>query len=216
MAVCKFVLVRHGETMANRTGLLQGQTECPLNENGRAQAAASAERLSKMHFDAAYASTLSRAWETAQIIVSRHPGLELQEAPALREWHLGDLENRMQPELLKLYPEEMASFRRECMDIRIPNGESLADVQRRVSSFLEKLADASAGKTILLVTHGGILQRVFRMAVGVTAPENYVSLTMNTSVSIVLRHVEDKAWQLVSWNSTDHLQNLPTHETLSY
>ena len=77
MAVCKFVVVRHGETMANRTGLLQGQTECPLNDNGRAQAAAAGERLKDMHFDAAYASTLSRAWETAEIITAHHPGIDM-------------------------------------------------------------------------------------------------------------------------------------------
>ena len=120
MSVCKFVVVRHGETMANRTGLLQGQTECPLNDNGRAQAAAAGERLKDMHFDAAYASTLSRAWETAEIITAHHPGIELQKAEALREWFLGDLENRYQPELLKLYPEEMSAFRREHPDIAIP------------------------------------------------------------------------------------------------
>lgn len=216
MAVCKLIIVRHGETMANKTGLLQGQTECPLNDNGRAQARAAAERLKDVHFDAAYASNLSRAWETAEIITALHPGLELQKAEALREWFLGDLENRMQPELLKLYPEQMAAFRRECAAINIPNGESLADVQGRVSAFLEKLADDNPGKTILLVTHGGILQRIFRMAVGVTAPGNYVSLTMNTSISTVFRHVEDKAWQLITWNSIDHLQNLPKHETLVY
>ena len=216
MAVCKFVVVRHGETMANRTGLLQGQTECPLNENGRAQAAAAAERLKNMRVDAAYASTLARAWETAEIITAHHPGVELQKADALREWHLGDLENRYQPELLKLYPEEMSAFRREHPDIAIPNGESLLDVQNRVSAFLEELADNNPGKTILLVTHGGILQRIFRMAAGITAPENYVSLTMNASISTVWRHVEDKAWQLVSWNSTDHLESLPKHETLVY
>ena len=216
MSECVFVIVRHGETDANRTGLLQGQSNCPLNDNGRRQAAAAAGRLREERFDAAYASDLDRAFETARIVAEPHPGLTVRPARELREWFLGDLEDRPQRELLKIYPAEMASFRREQAEVRIPGGESLSEFQTRVSDFMTALADANAGKRILLVTHGGVLQRIFRMAVGPTSPENLLSLSVNASICIVKRHIELAAWQLVAWNSADHLRDLPMHDTLGY
>lgn len=216
MSECVFVIVRHGETDANRTGLLQGQSNCPLNDNGRRQAAAAAERLAGEHFDLAYSSDLVRAFETAGIVARAHAGLAVCPVKDLREWFLGDMEDRPQKELLKLYPEEMAAFRREACEVRIPGGESLTEFQARVSNFLTALADKNPGKRILLVTHGGVLQRIFRMAVGMTAPGNFLSLTVNASISTVRRDIGAGAWQLVTWNSADHLRGLDMHDTLVY
>ena len=216
MTDCRLVIVRHGETDANRTGVLQGQSNCPLNDNGRRQAAAAAERLAGEHFDAAYSSDLVRAFETAGIVVRSHAGLAVCPVKELREWFLGDMEDRPQTELLKLYPEEMAAFRREACEVRIPGGESLTEFQARVSNFLTALADRNPGKRILLVTHGGVLQRIFRMAVGMTAPGNFLSLSENASICMIRRDIEAGAWQLITWNSTDHLRGLPMHDTLVY
>lgn len=216
MSECVFVIVRHGETDANRTGILQGQSNCPLNDNGRRQAAAAAKRLEDEHFDAAYASDLDRAFETAEIIAHRHADLAVRPTPELREWFLGDMENRPQRELLKLYPKEMEAFRREACEVRIPGGETLTEFQARVSNFLTGLADANPGKRILLVTHGGVMQRIFRMAAGMTAPGNLLSLSVNASICMIRRDVDAGTWQLMTWNSADHLRDLPMHDTLVY
>ena len=64
----EFYIVRHGETAANSRNVVQGQNDVPLNETGLAQAARLAERLKAVHFDAVYASDLSRAMRTARII----------------------------------------------------------------------------------------------------------------------------------------------------
>ena len=64
-----FYLIRHGETQANKAGILQGQLDVPLSESGRRQARAVAEALSGVRLDAVYSSDLSRARETAEAIV---------------------------------------------------------------------------------------------------------------------------------------------------
>ena len=83
----EFYIVRHGETAANSRNVVQGQNDVPLNETGLAQAARLAERLKAVHFDAVYASDLSRAMRTARIIA---PGAAVVPLPELREWNLGD------------------------------------------------------------------------------------------------------------------------------
>lgn len=64
----KIYVTRHGQTDLNAKKLMQGRSDIPLNETGRAQARAAREKLGGIKFDAVYASPLSRAVETASII----------------------------------------------------------------------------------------------------------------------------------------------------
>src|SRR3954452_24611267 len=85
------LLVRHGETDWNAEGRLQGHTDRPLNEYGRRQAKELAARLAGGHVDAIYASDLSRARETAEIVGERL-GLTVVIDPDLRETNWGTWE----------------------------------------------------------------------------------------------------------------------------
>jgi probable phosphoglycerate mutase len=67
----EFILIRHGETEWNATGRIQGHHPVSLNERGRQQAQAIAQRLQNDPFDALYSSDLSRATETAQAIAQQ-------------------------------------------------------------------------------------------------------------------------------------------------
>ena len=81
-----FYLVRHGETAANHSRLLQGSgINQPLNEKGRAQASALAERFKTQQIDAIVSSDLLRAKETALMVKEFHPEAVFIETPALRE-----------------------------------------------------------------------------------------------------------------------------------
>ena len=86
--VTEFIFVRHGETDANRAGILQGgSVNLPLNETGKLQAEAAAEYLKSEAFDAAFSSDLLRAAETARIIIDKNKNdVPLFMTPQLQEW----------------------------------------------------------------------------------------------------------------------------------
>ena len=80
----RFILVRHGETEWNATGQYQGQTDIPLSETGRAQAAALGKRFETIHVDAVYSSPLQRAYDTARAI-AEPKGLLIQKVEGFKE-----------------------------------------------------------------------------------------------------------------------------------
>ena len=95
--------VRHGQTAANATGVIQGQTDVLLDETGLAQAKLVGARLKKHHFDAIYSSDLTRAMVTAREIAD---GREIIATPQLREWHLGHWQSKNIEQIKIDYPEE--------------------------------------------------------------------------------------------------------------
>ncbi|MED6160359.1 hypothetical protein PIB30_117998 [Stylosanthes scabra] len=117
----EIVVVRHGETAWNADGRIQGHLDVELNEAGRQQAAAVAERLSREpKISVIYSSDLQRAYETAQIIASRCGGLEVVKDSDLRERHLGDLQGLIYHEAAKTHPIAHKAFSSRNEDQEIP------------------------------------------------------------------------------------------------
>ena len=207
---CQVIFLRHGQTDANVSNILQGQMNSHLSKLGLAQAEAAAEYLADVPFDAAYASDLDRGMDTARAIVARHPGLELHPEPLLREWNLGSLQGQSWNDLLKI--PEMQELRRallkEDVDCRIPGGESKSELQARADQFLAMLLERHRNQTVLAVTHAGVLRRIFRRVVGITDPCNLLPRTDNASIHRI-SHNETGGWCLRGWNDTSHLRHLP-------
>ena len=204
---CVITIVRHGETEANVSGIIQGQLEWDLNDLGKAQAAAVAKALANEPFDVAYSSDLSRALSTAQAIAVYHPELEIHATASLREWNFGDWQGRAIITLVN----EMRMLRDEQQCVRPPNGESWRDFQERVSSFMNEIAQKHAGQHVLVVTHGGALQRIFRM---LFKPEAISRLPMSINASISRLEWRSEApigWRLLAWNETAHLAGIGHH-----
>ncbi len=211
----KFTFVRHGETASNISGRLQGQGDCPLNANGLAQADAAAGFLADKEFDVIYASDLSRAMMTAQkIAASGHENVPLIATPELREMNCGELEGKTWQELKASYLDKMNIFYRESANGACPGGESKTGFQARIDAFLESMLARHPGKNILLVSHGGVLQRIFRRVAGVGGVNTLLPLAGNASISKFIYSHTQQAWQLESWNYRDHLKDLPQHKTL--
>ena len=212
--LCEIVVVRHGQTESNRTGTLQGQLDTPLDELGILQAQAVANRLKKWQFDAVYSSDLGRAMNTARTIVQYHPGLEISPTCALREWNLGDLQGQKLEILRQEQPEIMRAFREEMADQAIPGGESLREFQKRVSELLDMLSQQYNGKRVLLVSHGGAMQRILRHCTGKIEVPNIKPFCGNTGISI-FRCKDQQIWQLVTWNDQAHLEDLEQNDLLA-
>lgn len=158
----QLVLIRHGESVANRQRILQDHLDSPLNDTGRQQAAALAEALSEDRFAAAYASDLLRAQETARILCARLQ-LPLELDADLREIHIGRFTGLSWAEIAERYPEDHQRLLASAMDWSVvPEAESEAQAQERLERILAKLHARHAGERVAIVAHGAILRRLIR------------------------------------------------------
>ena len=159
----ELILIRHGETDWNVQGRFQGQIDVPLNAVGQRQAAAMAERLAQERVDVFYCSDLLRTRQTAAPASAR---LVLAAAPdaGLREQHFGVLEGLSFDEVRARHPELLAAWLRHDPDYALPEGESVRAFHARVVGALRALARRHAGGRLAVVTHGGVLDMIFRTA----------------------------------------------------
>jgi alpha-ribazole phosphatase len=150
------LLVRHGETTSNRERRFQGQLDVPLNDTGREQARALAERVRDEHVAALYSSPLVRASETAEI-VGAAIGLEPRLDDRLKEIDVGDWQERLKPDIERDEPEAWAAFQAAGEDFRFPGGESLREQQERV---IAALVDITQRRELpaLVVCHRGVIR----------------------------------------------------------
>lgn len=152
----RLIIVRHGESTANRDRLVLGRSlQVPLTELGRQQAGQAAERLARMLTDqpALLSSDATRARQTAEVIGARL-GVPVQLTEQLREQHLGDLEGRPVAELRPLpVPDGF-----HITEVGWGGGESIAEVHNRLRRFTAQLAARTdLPETVVLVSHGDAL-----------------------------------------------------------
>ncbi|MEO3779027.1 histidine phosphatase family protein [Micromonospora sp. B11E3] len=149
----RLIVWRHGNTDWNAAGRVQGQTDVPLNDLGREQAAAAASVLAALRPDAIVASDLSRAADTAAALAAL-TGLPVRTDARLRERHFGRWQGLLLTEVAERHPEEYARWRAGDPD---PGAdvESLDDLGKRLGTALQDAADAAPGGTVVVATHGG-------------------------------------------------------------
>lgn len=166
-------LARHGQTDWNASGRWQGQSEVPLNAQGRAQAAALAARLNGTPFEAVYSSDLQRARVTAEIIAQRL-GLPLRCDGRLREINHGQWEGLLGSEIPARFPVEWQARERDPLHTPSPGGESPVQVAARVWAAADDIARAHPAGPVLIISHGFALATLLCRARGLPleiAPE---------------------------------------------
>ena len=199
----RLCLVRHGETAWNAERRLQGHLDLPLNETGLLQAEATAASLSGQRFAAFYCSDLVRARQTAAA-AGRLLGLAPVFEPDLRERHYGAFQGLTYDEARERFPDAYARFTAREPGFAFPEGgESLAGFAARIRAALERIAARHAGQTVLIVSHGGVLDIAHRLATGkpLEAPRDFV--IPNAALNWVTYH--NGAWDLVAWADRRHL-----------
>ena len=201
----RLCIIRHGETDWNAQKRIQGHLDIPLNEIGLRQAHAIADGLAECAFRNIYSSDLRRAWQTAKIAAARLD-IPLRPHEGLRERHSGVLEGRTVEELSQSHPEAHARFLDRDPDYPFGPGETMRTFSARVLAAVEKLVAAHAGETLLLVTHGGVLDVVYRVATGrsLNAPRDYPN--PNAGINW-FEHGSDASSgiRLVAWGEEYHL-----------
>lgn len=155
-----FYFVRHGETEHNRRGVIQGRgVDTALNDTGRAQSRALAQRLQSVSVDALYASTLKRAKQTADILARPHEPLSRTYLRDLREMDWGVFEGEPPSEERDASMGAVRSdWQQGQYERAIDGGESIRDVQARAQAALRHIVAREAGRTALVVTHGRYLR----------------------------------------------------------
>lgn len=157
-------MIRHGETDWNKAHRLQGWSDIPLNERGRAQAACAAKMMASVPLDVIYTSPLKRAVETAEIIRGKRAVPVISEKGFI-EINLGRWDGHSPDEMDELYPGQYDIWRSTPGDVHIDGGESFAAVQERAWKSFLSMTEKNKGKHILLVSHMGCLSTIlFKIA----------------------------------------------------
>ncbi len=199
------LLVRHGQTAWNLNGRWQGHADVPLNETGREQAAAIAQRLAKQtewKIDALYASDLERATETA-VIIGKAIGHTPIFDPIWRERDMGGFSGLTRPQILVEYP-GLLEGERSGFGLTPPNGESGDAFWDRGAEAINSVVTNHAGETILVVSHGGILYATVARLLGM-GQDNFGNLRFgNTSLSVM--EIDDHHARLHLLNDMNHLR----------
>jgi broad specificity phosphatase PhoE len=165
----ELTLVRHGQSTANRDGILQGRFDAPLSDLGRLQATQLGAwfRRQSMVWDAVYCSPLRRARDTALLITTELGRAPAVEEPDLAELHAGDLQEKSGAVLRRDYPSFYERGVEGLGDYSEFGGESYDDVQERVRRLIEALTERhrAGEQRVLMVSHGGLL---FQLAKALT------------------------------------------------
>ncbi|KAL5847483.1 hypothetical protein ACOSQ3_011007 [Xanthoceras sorbifolium] len=188
----EIIVVRHGETAWNADGRIQGHLDVELNDVGRQQAAAVADRLSKE-------MAISAVCGVPEVITD----------PDLRERHLGDLQGLQLKEAAELKPDAYLASSSSRTDQEIPGGgESFEQLYHRCTSSLQKIGMKHRGEQAVVVTHGGVLRAFHKRS----APtEKLPGKILNASVNKF--HLACEAWILKTWNDISHLSETGYLET---
>jgi probable phosphoglycerate mutase len=207
----KLLLVRHGQSVANAEGRIQGQVDSPLNELGRKQARALAARLHTEDWAlaAVYSSDLSRAAETAAILGAAY-GLPVLEDIRLREYDLGVLNNMMWNEIEARYPDIWRGLHHRPDWVPLPGEEGKDVFHARIASVLTDIgAKHDESDAVAVVSHGASLGMILThyLDMDSSGPVFYQPFLFgNTSLSIM--ELTSRGPRLLLMNDTGHLKSI--------
>jgi probable phosphoglycerate mutase len=206
--VTRILAIRHGETAWNVETRIQGQRDIGLNDTGRWQAHRLAFALADDRLDAVYSSDLQRALDTAAGLAAR-AGLAVRTDPALRERSFGIFEALTFAEIEQRYPGESLRWRQRDANFGPDGGETLNAFYQRAVSAVAAIAARHRGQHVAVVTHGGVLDALYRAAsrIALDAPRTWH--IGNASLNRLLHG--DHGFTLVGWSDSLHLES-PTFE----
>ena len=195
-------IVRHGETVWNRDGRIQGHTDVGLSERGIEQATRLARRLENVAFDAAYSSDLSRACVTAELVLEGRD-VPLHSTPRLREYHKGAFEGLTESELRARFPAEYPGYIAKDLNYAPEGGESTRQVSARMAAIISDIKERHLDDRVLVVGHGGSLRAAMMALLGMSMDANWRFVFGNCTLSIVDIYHDNAVLRL--FNDASHL-----------
>lgn len=202
----RLILVRHGQSEGNVSGVVQGRVDYALSALGAEQARSTADRLARMPVERIFSSPLLRAYQTAAAIAAPH-GLDVIREHGLAEYDIGDASGLTGPEIRERFPHVLEAYRRGERP-GFPGEEGRDTFQERVLQTVGQLRELPG--TTVAVAHGGVISLVCSVAVGLDQRfRPGVFQVANCSITEIS---DDRQGRLViqRQNDTCHLQGLVT------
>lgn len=195
----RLIITRHGETIENQEGIMQGHLHGTLSELGKEQARIVAERLKDEKIDYIYSSDLARASDTTREISKFHPDVPIEFTQELRERNLGEFQGKKKSELGFSIRHFLST------SLEIKEGETMEQLYERAKTFLDKVIHRHNGDCVLFVGHNGIDKSIIAVITNkkfeeIPSMENL----KNTGISIY-EIDEDKNHKVHLFNCVKHL-----------
>jgi len=202
----KVILVRHGETDWNLSRRIQGgNSDTQLNQRGRQQAESLALRLKPEKIQVIYSSPLQRARDTALAIAHYHQ-LPVEVEPSLKEIEVGALEGMPIADVGKRLSELLVTYKQGDELPRLPGGESVAEVQQRVWSTIQRLVDKHRGGVLVVVSHYfSVLTAICSV---INLPLSQITRLRLNPGSISIITFDEQTPRLILFNDTCHLASI--------
>lgn len=202
----RVTFVRHGASTATGSSVLVGQSDHPLSELGRIQAAAVADRLDGRHYQALWSSPLQRALHTANAIGAATGHLPVTD-PRLQEINLGRYDGMNFADMTGPAQVFRDKWQKRPGTTRWPGGETLTEVAARNWQVLETMYDRHPNGHIVIVSHmfaiSAVLTRVFKLKVG-----QFRTFAVDVA-SLTTIQMDKSGFRLLLLNDTAHLDGLP-------
>jgi len=197
--------VRHGETAWNAELKFQGHTDVPLSQRGMEQAGSLARRLNNRKFTAFYASDLTRAIKTAEIVAAPH-GLSVEPVPALREVNFGSWEGLTFKEIKERFTELAQKWWDNPLDTPVPEGETLAELSLRVNGAVRRIVERHLdGQEVVVVSHGGPIRTIIATVLGLDL-NHYWRLRLDNACLNIIDFSSTDSGVLALFNDRSHLE----------
>jgi len=198
----KLILVRHGETHWNKDGLIQGgDSDIELNDTGLEQARKLAAFLKNEPIISILSSPLHRAVATAEVIASQHQ-LPVEIDQGLKELKVGDLEGISISNLRTTFSRFLLQWWQDGEAMKLPNGESLVDLQQRAWKVIEGLLEKHKDGTAVVVSHYFVTLVIVLKALNL--PLDYFTKFRLDLGGVSILEFRDYGARLVTFNDTSY------------
>ena len=201
--VTRLYLIRHGATMLTAEDRFAGATNVALSNEGRTQAAALADRLKSVRFEAIYASPLDRTMETASILAAPHH-LAVQAVDGLREISHGRWEGMTRGEVLAAFPDEVAAWDEDPYTFAPAGGESGLAVTARALPPLMDIYAAHRGGHVAIVSHKATIRLVISSMLGFDPRRYRDNLDQSPCALNIVDVRGPTCFRLILFNDTSH------------
>lgn len=201
----RLLVIRHGQSLWNQAGIIQGQQDIALSELGERQAAAISARLRSAPVAAVYASPLCRALQTAQVIAAPH-GLTPQTDADLAEIHHGEWEGLTEADVARSYGELLELWLTRPAQVQMPEGEHYADVRERGLRAMAHIVAAHPGQMVAVVTHDVIVR--VAIANALSLPDDHVTRFMVNNAALNVIEYGPSGPMVLCVNDTSHLEGV--------